>query len=249
MARQNSLFKVKGTLDDVTFYEREGQHFIKKKSRLSGDRIKNDPAFERTQETFREFGTTNQVARLVRNAFPGLIKKVGDNRVAQRMTSILFKIRKFDTVNPRGSRSAVTGLETDGGKELLTGFNFNSGSSLRQTLPLNPVVDTAANTISINGLNPKEMINFPNLATHFKLTGYWSRVDFLKDDYQSVRMSLDPIPLDETIQNLVLSPTETLTGDGRDLVVLLIEFLMEDTGILYPMKDSSRTAAAIVSVA
>ncbi|MCF8237514.1 MAG: hypothetical protein K9I85_05120 [Saprospiraceae bacterium] len=248
MARQNSLFKVKGTLDDVTFYERQGVHLVKKKTRLSGDRIKNDPAFERTQETFREFGTTNQVARLVRNAFPGLIKKVGDKRVPQRLTRVLFQIRKFDVTNKRGSRTAVIGLDTDSGKEVLTGFNFNIGAPLKQILPLNPVVDTSANTISINGLNPKEMLSIPSYASHFKLTGYWSRIDFLKDDYQSVRMSLDPIPLDETIQNLVLSPTESLTGDGRDLVVLLIEFMIEDAGILYPMKDKSHNAAAIVSV-
>ena len=248
MAKQNSLFKVLGTLDDVTFYERQGVHLIKKKTRLSGDRIKNDPAFERTQETFREFGTTNQIARMVRNAFPGLIKKVGDKRLPQRLTRLLFQIRKFDVTNPRGSRSAVIALETAGGQEALTGFNFNNITPLKQALPLNPVVDTAANTITINGLNPKEMMSVPSYASHFKLTGYWSRIDFLKDDYQSVRMSLDPIAVDDTNHDLVLSPTESLTGDGRDLVVLMIEFMIEDAGVLYPLKDKSHNAAAIVSV-
>jgi hypothetical protein len=50
MARQKSFLKIEGTLDELTFYKSDGNYLVKTKGGISGDRIANDPAFQRTRE-------------------------------------------------------------------------------------------------------------------------------------------------------------------------------------------------------
>lgn len=51
MARQSSLIKISGTLEDLTFFKSADGHMVRMKGGVSGDRIKNDPAFARTRRT------------------------------------------------------------------------------------------------------------------------------------------------------------------------------------------------------
>ncbi len=248
MAKQKSLFKVQGTLDDVTFYQLDGQHYIKKKTQLDGNRVKNDPAFQRTQENFKEFGTVGVVARQIREAFTKMVKKTADPRMISRLNKVLHAIKKLDTTQPRGSRSPIMGLETAEGKVLLTGFNFNRDAAVRSLLKATPLIDPATWDISIPGFIPGDNLNPPPSATHFQLSAAWSRIDFTNDVHQTVQTVLDVAPIDQVAQDLILSPSEPLSGDGRDLVVLQVTFLMEEGGSLYALNDSSAKAAAIVAV-
>lgn len=249
MARQKSLFKVRGTLDDVTFYQLDGQHYIKKKTQLDGQRVKSDPAFQRTQENFQEFGTVGAVARQIFEAFSTMVKKTADPRMISRLNKVLHAIKKLDTTQPRGSRSPVMGLDTAEGKVLLTGFNFNRDTAVRSLLKAKPQIDAATMAISIPGFKPTDQLNPPNSATHFQLAALWARIDFANDVHEAVQTTLDPAPIDATVQDLLLSPSAPLGGDGRDLIALQVTFLMEEGGILYPLNDNSAKAAAIVAVA
>ena len=46
--KNKAPIKIIGTIGDITFYKREGTHYAKGKSTLSGERVKNSPEFERT---------------------------------------------------------------------------------------------------------------------------------------------------------------------------------------------------------
>lgn len=45
MARQNGLIKIKGTLDNVSFYKTKDGDLARMKTSVDGKRIANDPAF------------------------------------------------------------------------------------------------------------------------------------------------------------------------------------------------------------
>lgn len=54
MARQSGLIKIKGTLDNVTFYKSKDGDLAKMKTSVDKDRIANDPAYQRTRENGAE---------------------------------------------------------------------------------------------------------------------------------------------------------------------------------------------------
>ena len=68
MAKNTSLFKVEGTLDNVTFYKSADGHFVRTKGGVSKSRILNDPAFIRTRENGAEFGRSAGAGKMLRMA-------------------------------------------------------------------------------------------------------------------------------------------------------------------------------------
>ena len=55
MARQKGIIKLKGSIGDVSFYKTKDGYLAREKSGVDKDRIKNDPAFQRTRENGAEF--------------------------------------------------------------------------------------------------------------------------------------------------------------------------------------------------
>lgn len=58
MVRQTGLIKLKGTLDDVNFYKTKDGNLVRMKTSVDAKRIANDPAFERSRENGKEFGSS-----------------------------------------------------------------------------------------------------------------------------------------------------------------------------------------------
>lgn len=58
-----------GELGDISFYKSKDGYMARGKSSVSGDRIRNDAAFERTRENAREFGRASRAGKLLRTAW------------------------------------------------------------------------------------------------------------------------------------------------------------------------------------
>ena len=56
MARQTGIIKLEGTIGDISFYKTRDGHLARTKGGVGGERIQNDPAFQRTRENGQEFG-------------------------------------------------------------------------------------------------------------------------------------------------------------------------------------------------
>ena len=85
MARLKGLIKIEGTLDELTFYKTQDGHLVKTKSGVSGDRIANDPTFQRTRENGSEFGAAAASGKLLRDAVRTLMLTAADNRVTEQI--------------------------------------------------------------------------------------------------------------------------------------------------------------------
>ena len=66
MARQEGLVKLKGKIGDLSFYKTQDGHFARMKGGVDGDRIQNNPAFERTRENGVEFGRAGKADDFIR---------------------------------------------------------------------------------------------------------------------------------------------------------------------------------------
>ena len=133
MARLKGLLKIEGTLDNLTFYKTQDGHLVKTKSGVSGDRIANDPNFQRTRENGSEFGSSASAGKLLRNAVRNLMMNASDNRVTSRLTQIMTQIKNYDVASPRGERTVADGIADPAALALLKDFDFNDSAALAIT--------------------------------------------------------------------------------------------------------------------
>jgi hypothetical protein len=134
MARVNSLIKIEGTLDQLTFYKTQDGHLVKTKGGVSKSRIANDPNFARTRENGSEFGYAAKAGKFMRDSLRTMLMTASDNRVTSRLTQMMSVLRTYDTTSPRGERNAGDGLTDPAAKALLQGFEFNNRSILGSVL-------------------------------------------------------------------------------------------------------------------
>lgn len=181
MARNNSFVKLDGTLDNLTFYRRNGENLVKTKSSISRARIMNDPKFKRTRENMREFGGAATASKSFRTAFAGNCQKFGDMHMGSRMTGVMKQIVNGGT-GIRGERDIMIASSL----ELIRGFEFNKmetfDSRFYRTTQL-PVVSANRNSVTweLQPFMPDDSIRMPEGATHFSVVlaaGYVSDFEY-----------------------------------------------------------------------
>ena len=248
MAKQVGTFKIDGTIGDLTFYKSQGQHLVRQKGGVSGDRIKNDPNFARTRENNSEFGQAGTVGKGIRDAMRNLIDKAADSRVTSRLVQQLFSVIKSDTVNQRGQRTVA-----GGNVSLLTGFEFNSRGKLSGTLfaPMAYAIDRVGKNVSVTGdINPINDLKVPAGATHYKLTNAALVIDLTNLETQELAMAATPeSAIDATIVPVALNASFAMDPTGKAIMQLvLIEFLQEVNGTFYSLRNGSFNALRVVGV-
>ena len=249
MARQTGLLKIKGTLDNVTFYKSKDGDIAKMKTSVDAARIANDPAFARTRENGKEFGNSASAGKLLRDALRNITVNIsGANNVA-RMTQIMTKVKNFDTTSVRGARNVGLGIANASAKALLKGFNFNDRAILGSILFKPFAVTTATGVITINGLIPANDIAFPAGATHINIKGAWAKVDFANNVSDIKYSNVVNLPINAVSSNVVLTPTAAAAGAGTNLFMLQIEFLQMVNTVQYSLKNGAYNALSVVEVA
>ena len=248
MARQNGIIKLKGTIGDITFYKTKDGHLAREKGTLDANRIKNDPAFQRTRENGSEFGRAGTAGKTLRTALRILLLNSSDGRMVSRLTQSMVKVIQADTTSERGLRNVI-----DGEAELLTGFEFNIRGKLGTSLftPFVPNIDRATGELSVNldSFIPANMIAAPGGTTHFKITSAGAEVDFEAETFVSSNSETAILPWDFT-PTIVISQTNTVTpASTKPLFLALgIEFFQQVNGSMYPLKNGSFNPLALVQV-
>lgn len=62
MAQQMGLLKIRGTVHDICFYKMNGTYYARKKSNLTGERVKSDPVFAETMRHAKRMGNASKIA-------------------------------------------------------------------------------------------------------------------------------------------------------------------------------------------
>jgi hypothetical protein len=248
MARQKGIIKLEGTLGDITFVKTKNGYLAKEKTGLTGDRIANDPAFQRTRENGAEFGRAGKAGKMIRTSFRSLLQNTADSTMIARLTRELMKVIQADTTSTRGQRNVI-----DGEAELLQGFDFNEAGKLSTTLfaPFTTSIDrvTGALSADIPSFVPNVMIGYPSGATHFKIMSAGAAIDFEGQAFEQKMAETAVLPIDGTptaainlVNNLTANSTHPL------FLALGIEFYQEVNANRYPLKNGAFNALQIVKV-
>ena len=97
MAKASNILRLQGTIQEITFYQRNGKWFARAKSSLSGKKVKKSPRFKRSMENMREFGATSVITKQVWACFPKNWKQFRDTDAFNRYKSIVYKVMMNDT--------------------------------------------------------------------------------------------------------------------------------------------------------
>lgn len=248
MGRQEGVIKLSGQVGGLSFYKTQDGFLARLKGGVSSDRIKNDPAFERTRENGAEFGRAGSATKLIRTALRPLILNSADIRSSGRLTRDMLKVIQADGVNARGKRQ-VMGVNMN----KLEGFEFNENAKLGSTwyAPYTIVIDRVAGslTIQVPEFIPQHVIAPPQGATHARLITAGIAADFTNKQYvigtsQSNLFAIGAQPLPE----IVLSQQVTPASIQPLLLAFGIEFYQEVNGQWYPLKNGAYNALALVKI-
>ncbi|MEQ8626056.1 hypothetical protein [Ekhidna sp.] len=246
MARQKGIVKLEGTIGDVSFYKTSDGFLAREKGGIDKERIKNDPAFQRTRENGSEFGAAGRAGRVLRTAFRLLLQNAADKKVTSRLTSQMLKVVQSDPTNDRGQRRV-----SEGNIGLLEGFDFNKDGKLSATLfaQYQASVDRAAGelSVSIPEFIPANSIVGPQGATHFKIVSAGAEIDFDSETFNINATKTNDIPLDNELQPQIDLVNAVTAATDQDLFLVLgLEFVQEVNGEMYPLKNGSYNPLALI---
>jgi hypothetical protein len=249
MARLKGLLKIEGTLDELTFYKTQDGHLVKTKSGVSGDRIANDPTFQRTRENGSEFGAAAEAGKLMRDAVRTLMLTAADNRVTSRVTKLMTIIKNYDTTSARGERTVGVAIAAPGATDELKNFDFNINAILSSILYKPYSVNTTTGVIAVSGLVPINDIAAPIGATHVTLRGAYAKIDFAAGTSEVEYTNAVNMAIDGSSNNVTLTPAAVPSGSGTSLFLLAVEFFQEVNGVQYTLKNGAFNSLSIVEVA
>ncbi len=247
MATQSGIFKITGTLGDVTFRKTKKGYRASIKSSLNKEKIATDPRFARTRENGREFGRAGKAGKVLRNAFALAIGK-GSGTATTRMMKVMLMCLKSDAINPRGQRDVVTGDLT-----LVQGYSFNESTDISSALraPYYTSVNrpTGLVSISIPAFVPAISLTCPNGATHFRFITAASSVDFAAEDHTTVVANSAYLPIDSNATSAITLTISLAANTTLPIFVALgIRFYQEVNGTQYVLNGQASDAITIVKV-
>ncbi len=246
MGRQDSVIKILGQVDGLTFYKSQRGYEVRKRSGVSGDRIRKDPAFARTRENGQEFARAGQASRKLRIALRSAVVKNSDRLMASRMMREMMKVVKADTVHTRGMREA---LPANIG--LLEGFEFNASASLVTTMkaPFQATIDrvTGVVEVTVPEFIPEDMITPPEGATHARLVIAGLELNLTDGQYVVKTGQSDSFLLDSpVIPAITLSQALPPASVQPLFLAFGISFFQLMNGALYPLKNGTHNAMALI---
>lgn len=250
MAKLKSIWKIEGTLGDVTFYKgRDGEYMAKTKSGVSKNRIENDPAFVRTRENGAEFGSVAHSGKQIRLGASVLINKAKDATLNNRLVHSLTKVKNMDTTSTRGERNVAMGMESDDAKALLKGYDFNSRSILGSVLRCPYDLDPVLGAVSLYDFMPADMVQHPLNSTHVTLAVGFMNLDFVSGAYDITYSPYLNLPIDMTVSSPKMTPTSVPVGSGFKFYFFLIEFFQEVNGVQYALNNGNFNVLNLLEVA
>ena len=248
MAKQAGIIKLKGTIEDISFYKTLDGHLARAKGGVDRDKILHGAAFARTRENNSEFGRAGQGGKLIRTALRSLMQNAKDRRVVSRLTTLLLAIIKTDPVNARGKRTIDEGILS-----FLEDFDFNINGKLGTTFfgLFTRAFDRVSGdaTIALDPFNAAEQIAAPSGTTHFKMAIGAAELDFENKSFVYSESDLGVLPYDNTpIVATTLTASVTPNSALPVISVLGIEFYQEVNGEYYSLKNGAFNALGIVNV-
>jgi len=248
MAKASGIIKIEGTVEDLTFYKKDGKNFVRKKGGIAKERIANDPNFVRTRENNTEFAHSGSSGKTLRMAMGTLVFKAKDSKLSSRLLQTMSRIKNMDSSSARGERKVAIGITTPEGKMQLKDFDFNANAPLKGVFFAPYALNTATGEITITNFIPLEHLHYPQGATHISLQSAVVHLDFATTESEIAYSPIVNLPINLTMATQTLLPSSVPTGGGVQLFLFMISFYQEVNTVQYSLKNEEYNVLNILEV-
>jgi hypothetical protein len=248
MAKANGIIKIEGTIEDLTFYKKDGVNYVRRKGGVGKDRIANDANFVRTRENNSEFSHSCASGKILRTALGSLVFKAKDSKLSSRLMQTMSRIKNLDTSSARGQRKVGIGLATSDGKLQLKGFDFNANSPLKSVLFSPFTLDTGTGVVTLTNFLPAEQLHYPAGATHVSFQSAVVALDFETEISDIAYSPIENLLINLVPQTFNLTPVSVPTGAGVQLFLLHISFYQEVNSVQYSLRNEEYNVLNILEM-
>ena len=248
MAKQNSLIKIEGALDGLSFKQTKDGYTVKKLRPVSKSVMETSDKFKRTRENWNEFRNGAGASRILRAALKDALSHGKDSRIVSRLTQQMIKVAKSDPDNNRGER-----VVANGDISMLKDFNFNIGAVLNQCLKLEliPVFErtTGKVTLNIPTFDVDDTIQSPSGATHFRIHVTACEINFETGESVVKYSESDPFAT-QSAEVAAFTIPHQLTAQSTNPLFCVAGICFYDmvNGKLYPLRNGGFNALGIIGV-
>lgn len=239
MPKQESIFKIKGSLGALSYYQLKGQYVVRRKRELPENYFEQAPSFAVVRANSSEFSGASRVSKSIRALFVPYSKNMADPYITGRLTALCRKIIG-EGEGTLGERIFNIVLHS----ELLKGFAFEPGRDVLHVLNVRTTFacNAARNVVDMHiaAFAPKNCVKTPNGATHFQLIcaiGGLSNFAYAGDGYAPVNAEQNGLKavVESAVMPLgVALPSTTLTAALAGAPVLASDVaLMVSVGIVF----------------
>ena len=161
MAKVIAPFKVKGTIDDLSFYIASNENLVRQKgnSGITKEQFAKNPIFNRIRQQSSEFGSCSQKSKVFRLLAKEFYDKAKEVSFAGRVNKLLFEILQEDVTNKIGERKVENGLQIPELEEILVHFEGNILRPLKNVLKKKATFDWKQNKSNLTSINVEKDID------------------------------------------------------------------------------------------
>lgn len=172
MATYLSEFRIKGTLDNMEFYNPVGgKPSVRSASKkgVTKEQFASNPVFDEIKKHNTDFGQAVKLARGFRMLVKPFFDRAKDLGFAGRANALLFDIIASDTVNERGQKKAEIGWQKPEVHKFPLGFEGNKTRPLKKVVHTKFKWNTQTHTLEMEIKQPETDFDWPEKATHLHL--------------------------------------------------------------------------------
>lgn len=248
MARYESPIILKGKIDGLSFYETSEGYFVRRPGGASRSKIMHDPNFAKTRENMQEFTEVARSNKLLRKSFGMLYHQYKDRKAYIRFTSKLFDVLKNDVQSSRGSRRVPLGLDTEAGRAVLNGFDFNINAPLSSVFPCGYRLDSDQCLLEFSEIILGKELTYPLGTTDINIRMIASVVDFERGIFEYHETPVLRIKSDSPRVSGVLKFEQSFLMEGPRFFVLVIEYFREEGGGLNAVEGGAFNLVSLLGV-
>jgi hypothetical protein len=214
----------------------------------TSDRIKTDPAFERTRENMEEFARAGKAAKLLRTIFRDVTINAKDKITHARLLKVASRIINGDTVNERGARTV-----TKGDLQQLQNFHFNVRAGISDSLFVRCPVSfnrvTGEVILNIPAFIPRNVVQQTRGTTHFRIVAAAAAINFDTEQYEYAMQGTPELPYNsDSTQAATLTMALPANSTDAIVAVLGIEYYQRVNSRSYALKSGEHNATSVILV-
>jgi len=245
MAKVVGPIKIKGTIDDLVFYETQtGENVVRMKSRsfLTSEEFHANAIYQPIIDQAKEFGFAAKLTKTFRSLVHKFNENAKDQSYPGRVIQLLLEIIKEDLTNPPGTRTLAEAMKDYEVACYLEGFEGNKLRPLSKVLLTPWEWNAEVSQVEVAGFNPLEHIDWPEGAVQVTLSVGRTKWDFESPNFvthYSEEVTFEK--LSSTVDlNLTVAEPE---GKGHSLLYFFIGFSEKKRRKIIPLKRIHNTVS------